>query len=52
MSRPVEPHSRVNYFPGRVLTADDLRRDQEQFRARQWLHNRMLHGYGVATVLR
>lgn len=51
MSVPVEPHSRVNYFHGRVVTADDLRHEQEQVRARQWLHNRMLHGYGVATGL-
>ncbi|MBC9820559.1 hypothetical protein [Terrabacter sp. MAHUQ-38] len=51
MHVPVEPRSRVNYFHGRLVTADDLRREQEQFRARQWLHNRMLHGYGVATGL-
>jgi hypothetical protein len=51
MSVPSEPRSRVNYFHGRVLTADDLREEQEQARSRQWLHNRLLHGYGVVTGL-
>ena len=51
MTVPIEPRSRVNYFSGRVLSADDLRGEQEQARARQWLHNRLLHGNGVVTGL-
>ena len=51
MSVPTEPRSRVNYFPGRLLTADDLAQEQATARDRQWLHNRLLHGDGVATGL-
>jgi hypothetical protein len=43
--------SRVNYFPGRVLTAFDLAAEQAQERQRQWLHNRALHGDGIAVGL-
>ncbi len=41
---------RVNYFAGRLLTADDLRTDQEYHRRMRFLHNR-LHGYGVVDGL-
>jgi hypothetical protein len=43
--------SRVNYFPGRLLTASDLAAEQAQARERQWLHNRALHGDGIAAGL-
>ena len=51
MWEPTEERSRVNYFHGRILTADDLAQEQKAARARQWLHNRALHGYGIATGL-
>ena len=43
--------SRVNYFPGRLLTASDLAAEQAQARERHWLHNRALHGDGIAAGL-
>ena len=49
MWESIEERGRVNFFPGRLLTADDLAREQAAARERQWLHNRALHGYGVAT---
>lgn len=39
------------YYTGRMLTADDLRAEQEYQREKQWLHNRMLHGYGIVAGL-
>lgn len=51
MWEPTDEPSRVNYFHGRVLTADELAAEQAQTRARQWLHNRVLHGVGIATGL-
>jgi hypothetical protein len=51
MKGPIEPRSRVNFFTGRIVSADDLRDEQEQSRARQWLHNRLLHGNGVVSGL-
>jgi hypothetical protein len=51
MWEPMDEPSRMNYFPGRVLTADDLAAEQAQTRARLWLHNRVLHGVGIATGL-
>jgi len=51
MSVPDQPRRRVNFFAGRILSADDLRAEQEHARARQWLHNRMLHGAGVVSGL-
>jgi hypothetical protein len=44
---------RVAYFPRQLLTADDMRVEQEYFRQRLRRHNRYLHGWGVvcgATV--
>ncbi len=43
--------ARVNYFDGRVLTADDFRAEQNYHREKMWLHNRMLHGYGIVSGL-
>ena len=47
----IEPPSRVNYFHGRLLTADDLASEQAATRGLRWLHNRQLHGDGVVTGL-
>ena len=41
---------RPNYFVGMVITADDLRQEQEYMRDREWAHNR-LHGWGVVSGL-
>lgn len=42
---------RVRYFDGQVLTADDLLEEQTYHRTRRRLHNRCLHGSGIATGL-
>lgn len=42
---------RVRYFPRQLLTADDMRAEQEYFRERQRRHNRFLHGWGVVCGL-
>jgi hypothetical protein len=42
---------RVNYFEGRLLSADDFRAEQEYHREKSRLHNRRLHGSGVASGL-
>jgi hypothetical protein len=42
---------RVRYFPRQLLTADDMRAEQEYFREKQRRHNRMLHGWGVVCGL-
>ncbi len=52
----LDPHklvspSRPRYFQGRLLTADDLRAEQNYHREKAWLHNRMLHGYGIVSGL-
>jgi hypothetical protein len=51
MWEPDGERSRINYFAGRVLTASDLAAEQEQARERLWLHNRALHGDGIALGL-
>jgi hypothetical protein len=38
---------RVRYFPRQLLTADDMRVEQEYFRQKLRRHNRYLHGFGV-----
>ena len=43
---------RVRYFPRQLLTADDLRLDQDYFREKQRRHNRFLHGWGVVCGLK
>ena len=35
------------YFPSQLITSDDLTLEQEYFRNKLRLHNRMLHGWGV-----
>jgi len=42
---------RLHFYDGRLLTADDLDREQEYQRERSHLHNRLLHGWGVADGL-
>lgn len=45
------PLRRVNYFAGRLLTAEDFRAEQEYHREKWRLHNRRLHGSGVVSGL-
>jgi hypothetical protein len=42
-----EQLERVRYFPRQLLTADDMRAEQEYFREKHRRHNRYLHGWGV-----
>ena len=42
---------RLNFFPGRLLTADDLREEQEYHREKHRRHLQMLHGFGVVDGL-
>lgn len=42
-----ETIERLRYFPRQLLTADDLRAEQEYFREKLRRHNRYLHGWGV-----
>lgn len=42
-----EPPERVRYFPRQLITADDMRAEQEYFREKARRHNRYLHGWGV-----
>jgi len=42
---------RVNYFEGRLLSADDFRAEQEYHREKSRLHNRRLYGCGVVSGL-
>lgn len=42
-----EQLERVRYFPRQLLTADDMRVEQEYFREKGRRHNRYLHGWGV-----
>jgi hypothetical protein len=42
---------RVHYFPRQLLTADDMRAEQEYFLQKQRRHNRFLHGSGVVCGL-
>ncbi|CAN5303761.1 hypothetical protein BH20ACT5_BH20ACT5_11530 [soil metagenome] len=46
----IEPVRRVHYFPGQVLTAEDLQAEQDYHREMRYLHNRIL-GYGVVHGL-
>ncbi len=38
---------RVRYYPRQLLTADDLRLEQDYLREKMRRHNRLLHGWGV-----
>jgi hypothetical protein len=46
-----EQLERVRYFPRQLLTADDMRAEQEYFREKHRRHNRYLHGWGVVCGL-
>ena len=43
--------SRINFFDGRLITAHDLRTEQDYFRTRMRRVNRHVHGFGIATGL-
>jgi len=43
---------RPHFFTGKLLTAEDLQREQEYHRHKARLHNRFLHGSGVVSGLR
>lgn len=42
---------RVRYFPGQLVTADDLRQDQDYLRERLRRQNLQLHGWGLVCGL-
>ena len=42
---------RVRFFAGQLLTAEDFEPEQNYFREKRRLHNRMLHGSGVCKGL-
>jgi hypothetical protein len=42
---------RVRYFPGQLLTADDMRTDQDYVREKHRRYNRFLHGWGSVCGL-
>jgi hypothetical protein len=42
---------RPNYFSGKLLSAEDLKLEQDYFLEKIRLHNRCLHGYGVVCGL-
>src|SRR4051794_4910379 len=42
-----EQLERVRYFPRQLLTAEDMRVEQEYFCEKARRHNRYLHGWGV-----
>jgi hypothetical protein len=44
----VDGTTRVVYFDGQRLEADDLNGAADQMRQFRWLHNRSLHGWGLA----
>ena len=46
-----DPLERMRYFPRQLLTADDMRAEQDYFREKLRRHNRMLFGRGVACGL-
>jgi hypothetical protein len=46
-----QPLRRVNYFSGQFLSAQDFQDEQDYFRERHRLHNRLLHGNGVVFGL-
>jgi hypothetical protein len=42
---------RVRYFPRQLITAEDLRQEQEYFIEKLRRHNRFLHGWGIVCGL-
>lgn len=57
MSKDCQDHcgeiasQRIRYFTGRYMTARDFRDEQEYHRSHRYLHNRILHGWGVVCGL-
>ena len=49
--QPIDGLTRVNYFSGQFLTAEDFQAEQDYFRAKHQRHNRMLIGAGIVTGL-
>jgi hypothetical protein len=49
---PVPDFTRLQYFYGQVLSAQDFQKEQDYFREKLKLHNRCLHGYGVVCGLK
>ncbi len=47
----MKPLRRPRFFPGRLLSVDDLVGEQEYQRERMRRHNRLLHGWGVVSGL-
>ena len=43
--------TRPNYFAGKVLTAEDLRQEQDYHRSHRRRHNRLLHRIGIVRGL-
>jgi hypothetical protein len=44
-------NERMRYFPGRFMSARDFTDEQDYFRTHRYLHNRLLHGWGVVRGL-
>jgi hypothetical protein len=44
-------NERPCFFPGKLLTTEDLAQEQHYVREKQKLHNRSLHGFGVVSGL-
>src|SRR6185369_2413707 len=42
---------RVNYFEGKLLSADDFTAEQHYLIEKRYLHNRLLHGSGIVSGL-
>jgi len=42
---------RVRYFPRQLMTAEDMRAEQDYFVERMRRHNRLLHGWGIICGL-
>lgn len=47
----LDPHKRVRHFTGLVMGEEEFRQEQLYFMARDELHQRGLHGYGVVSGL-
>jgi hypothetical protein len=47
-----QPLQRINFFTGRLLTAQDLMAEQDYHREKQRRHNLHCHGYGVVDGLK
>ena len=51
MSAEIPDLKRIQFFNGERLTAGDLTSVQDAARELRWLHNRSLHGWGIASGL-